>query len=455
MIGQIYIGLDFGMALTKVAVWSKLPQARQATRFVVEFPRDNDPSNPSDPNRALHVPSSLWIGNGRIHGIPSSGTRRLHRIDGIKKMMLDGWSTTGALPEQCVSALGGEAGWCCERLAILKLAFILRYVDGRVNSWLSATHPGSRWITLINAAVPPEEGEFANNSARTIRMRSVVERAWQLAQKFTGAESGLAIKEALRLVNDVFDQPLQSPQHTRVDVIPEALAAACFHITGDTATLGNWLTVDVGALTTDISYFFFNPGRDYRVACYSSLQSRQVGTNELVGRATLIEVKGRPFLPHEALAVDPNSARSHDLYDNVIARIEGAIRGGLTGAMKHQGSNVSSVLRGSTPLWRVLLVGGGSTHDALEPRIRAWRIQGLGPVDSAECHLARLPGDVQVLGANSLVQLRRIAQTEQAILTIAVGLAQRRIDLPKWRQDAPEPAFVPRNPPEHLLHAHN
>jgi hypothetical protein len=458
MTGHIYIGLDFGMALTKVAVWAKQPQERTATRFVVEFPRDNDPLNPADKNRALHLPSALWVGHGRIHGIPAPGTRTLTRIDGIKKLMLAEWSgTPSPVP---ASTLGGLCAanaedWSYEKLAILKLAFVLCDVDSRVFAYLSAAHPGARWMTLINAAVPPEQGEFTSTSERTHRMRSVVERAWKLAGLFPRTDAGLPLNEALRLVNSVYNEPLLQATKTPVDVIPEALAAACFQVTSDTATAGNWLTVDVGALTTDISYFFFNPGREYRVACYSSLQSNQVGMDSLAGRSTIIEVKGRPYLPHEALAKDPGLAIGHGEFNRVQDGISQAIRSGLRAAMIHQGSTVAALVQNQTPRWRVLLVGGGSTHPAIAPTIRNWRFEGIGPVGMATCDPASLPRDVLVLGVRERPQFHTIDPADQAILTIAVGLAQRRIDLPKWRRDDPEPRFAPKEPPENALVGHN
>ncbi|MCX5650087.1 MAG: hypothetical protein NTU45_01650 [Planctomycetota bacterium] len=453
--GQIYIGLDFGMALTKVAVWAKLAQERDPTRFVIEFPRDNDPANPADKNRAVHVPSALWVGNGKIYGIPTNGTRRLNRIDGIKKMMLDSWNGAATLGAPTIHTLGGLSGWNAEKLAILKLAFVLRYVDMKLEQLSARTRVGARWSKLINAAIPPEEGEFQVSSPRTKRMRSVLERAWSLIPKIGSAEQGLALADALKLVDSVYCNPLTADSQTPVEVIPEALAAACFKITSDDAKPGNWLTVDVGALTTDTSYFFFNPDPVFQIACYSTLQSKQVGTEGLVRAGHIVEIKGRGYLPHEAIAQETTLATTHENYDCVVQGVLGAVKCAVKGAIIHHGSKVASVIADGRPQFNIMLVGGGSVNKAISPKIHGWTFPGLGPVECAVCSTAQLPRVVKLLSAESLLREGAIPPNDHAILTIAVGLAQPRIDLPRWCTSAPTPKWKVKEPPDNPYVGHN
>jgi len=453
--GQIYIGLDFGMALTKVAVWAKLAQERDPTRFVIEFPRDSDPTNPADTNRAVHVPSALWIGNGRVHGVPSRGTRSLNRIDGIKRMLLDSWSGPRALDDSAVRVLGGSSGWTPEKLAILKLAFVLRYVDIKLEQWSARTRAGARWMKLINAAIPPEEGEFKLDSPRTRRMRSVLERAWMLAYKISNPEDGLPLADALRGVDSVYDTPLLADSQTPVEVIPEALAAACFIITSDEAKPGNWLTVDVGALTTDTSYFFFNPDPTFQVACYSTLQSKQVGTEALVRASHLVEVKGRGYLPHEAISKNSDLATNHENYERVVQGVLGAVKQAVVGAMVRHGGNVGSVIADRRPRFNILLVGGGSVNKAISPKINTWTFPGVGGCECAPCSTAQLPTSVQLLTAQSQLRPGMIPPSDHAILTIAVGLAQRRIDLPQWCNADQTPKLKIKDPPDNPYVGHN
>jgi hypothetical protein len=453
--GHLYIGLDFGMALTKVAVWAKLAVEQRPTRFVVEFPKDDPMLNALDQDRAPYVPSALWTANGGIFGVPSPRARTMTRIDGIKRMLLDGWNAEEQSDPLLPEALRSDAGWNAEKLAILKLAFILRHANVAIDRWSAAAHPGARWGKLINAAIPPEEGEFLVSSSRTRRMRWVIERAWVLANRMRSRELGLAISEALSLVDAVYSMEPLADSATPVEVVPEALAAACSHITSDHATPGNWLTVDVGALTTDTAYFFFNPSQDYQIACYSTLRSKQVGMERLAPSEPTVAVKGRSYLPHEAIAMDPTLATSHPDYANVIREMIEAVKATVVGTIRHQGDNVGAVLVDGRPQFRILLVGGGAVHRAVEPMIRNWTFPGLGRVQVAECEIARLPKDIQLLTVDSKLHRRGIAPEDHPLLTLAVGLAQRRIDLPRWRNDDPEPKIVPREAPEHPYLGHN
>ena len=286
-------------------------------------------------------------------------------------------------------------------------------------------------------------------------MRSLIERAWNVAQRIRNAEDRLPIASALRLIDELYATPLLPKESTPVEVIPEALAAAHFQITAEGVEPGNWLTVDVGALTTDTSYFFFNPGHDYRIACYSTLQSTQVGTNQLVKPAQMIEVKGLHYTPHEAIARNPTLATEHADFNAVLKKIMTAVKSGLVEAMKHQGESISAIYTHGTPRFRVLLVGGGSDHQAIAPRIQSWQMEGIGRVECAMTTTARIPKSVQVLGADAVLRSSLIPTADHAILTIAVGLAQRRIDLPRWRTNDKLPRFLPKDPPDNIFVGHN
>jgi hypothetical protein len=453
--GHIYIGLDFGMALTKVAVWAKLAQESVPTRFIIQFPRDNDQDDPQDLNRALHVPSALWIGNGRIYGVPALGTRRLARVDGLKKMLLASWGGPDQLDQTTRAQLGTTYDWSAEKLAILKLALVLRYVDMKLNAWSERTRPGANWRKLINAAVPPESGECGRTSERTQRMQVVIERAWMLAQKISDAESGLALSDAQSLVDSVINLPPIPKDRTPVEVVPEALAAACFRIAADNVGPGDWLTVDVGALTTDTSYFFFNPGQGFRVACYYTLQSRSVGTEQLVRAGHIVEVKGRGYLPHEAIARDPELARLHARFHAVKGGLLDAVKATVVAAIQHQGTDVGAIYHGGRPNFKILLVGGGSTHSALASHIRDWTLKGIGPVQYAECATAHVPKTFQILSAESVARNGTIPETDHPILTVAVGLAQPRIDLPRWQPGTPAPKVSFKDAPDNPYVGHN
>lgn len=455
MNGHLYIGLDFGMALTKVAVWAKLFNERAPTRFVVEFPRDHHDPAVGNRARAPHVPSALWVGNGRIYGIPPADARRLARIDDIKRLLLESWTGSHAAPLDAAGLLGGHAGWSAEKLAILKLAFVLRHVDRKVAHWSAFSRPGACWGTLVNAAIPPEEGTYEAPSKRTRLMRWLIERAWLLAKSPHMRDDGLALPEALRCVDAIYSNPPLADDITPVEVIPEALAAACSHITSNHASVGDWLTVDVGALTTDTSYFFFNPAPEYQIACYSTLRSMQVGMSQLTPATPVVDVRGIDYLPHHAIELEPSLVSKHPAYWRVVTDIGYAIRATAAATARHQGGNIGAVLADGRHRFKILLVGGGSAHSQISPRIRDWIFEGLGPVEKATCVLAKLPQGMQLLTCDAKLVAGTFLDSDHAILTIAAGLAQRRIDLPRWCHEAPAPRLSLREAPDNPYLGHN
>lgn len=460
MIGTVYIGLDFGMALTKVAAWVKHPTQDHPIRVAVEFPRDNDPMDPRDGSRALHLPSALWIGAGRIHGIPLAGTRAMDRVDGVKQLLLRYWGCGQPLDRACTHALGTAGGWNAEKLAILKLAFVYRYVEDRIGNWLAREFPGTTWKTYVNAAIPPEEGEFRPNSPRTGRMRSVLERALVLAKRMPARRTAedatcMSIGEALASIDALIHLPLLDLEQTPVEVIPEALAAACFRITSDDARPGHWLTVDVGALTTDLSYFFFNPLPQFQIACYHVLQSWEVGTESLVDQRRFVSVGGQQLLPHEALARAGTGAAHNPALEAVKLGISEAMRSTLTSAIRHQEERIAAVFPNQRPCFEVLLVGGGSDHAVISPFIQSWEFKGIGLTEPARSETATLPRDVGVLTAEGQHRSGGIPVRDHAILTIALGLAQPRIELPRWTLAHPQPRWIPKQVPPNPNLGHN
>jgi len=467
-VGDIFIGLDFGMALTKVAAAVLPPKQRRPIRVVVELPDSQHAAG-----RAAHIPSGLWQSGDRLFAFreaayrasaaptstpPKPAPRRsglaglgqmllgfmrsepetklqsiasghARPIEGLKAALLDEWD---GKPLRSCAPLDAKPS----ELVMIKLTLVLAHAVSRLRQLAERKAPNSLWRIHVNCAVPLA-GARAKES-RVQAMKALVQRATQLAQGIKDPGLGVSVAE-LRNALDEIPSAEQSGAQIGVHVTIESLAAALFHLQADGQTEGNWLTVDVGGLTTDTTLFFCNP--EYRHVSYYSTSSIHCGMDSFAQEVARL-TGGTVAEAHARLATQAALPAMHGVDSS-------ARRSAVVGVMKQ---TAASALRKAKPWqlfpttsidgrvqvqpnWRILLLGGGTVHPEVRSWIAEWKYGGPHggdaiSVQSCSVDNGRLPADTQLLGPDGAlrsVAAATISRTDEAILALAVGLAQ-----PSW-----------------------
>lgn len=490
--GSIYIGIDFGMALTKVAAQIRVPLRRDPIRVIVELPDVT-----ARTGLAPHIPSTVWIADNRAYAFradqypqptkqeppPPRAARGLAGLgqmlmsfmsppashaptntppladatpaDGIKAALLQEWSGAARIEPRFQGATASE-------LVTIKIALVLAHARRSIHALAEREAPGCHWNTFVTCAVPLS-GD-ASREQRLPPMQRLVERALAYSKEISDPSVGISLVEARHQIAELVTNPPWPADRSPVRAAPESLAAALFHLQRDGQTEGNWLTVDVGGLTTDTTLFFCNP--EYEHLSYYAFHSVTGGTASLaddLARAT----NGTVSDAHMRLSQDgqlngPAMTQAQSLKDCVIGAMKTTAIRALGKVSKHSDLFTTQHPDGRVhvkPRWRVLILGGGTVHPAISAWISQWKYAAgyreSDPSVTVACgavERSRLPSDIALL--DNRANCRRISanllnQTDEAILALAVGLAQPPWDLweysearnhdpkvgPDWRGD--------------------
>ena len=490
--GSIYIGIDFGMALTKVAAQICVPLRREPIRVIVELP-----DGTARTGLAPHIPSTVWIAGERAYAFrahrypqPSkqeapppkaargfAGLGQMLRslmsssashapthtsalvdtapVEGLKAALLQEWSGAARTDPRFHGATASE-------LVTIKIALVLAYARRSIHALAEKEAPGCHWNTFVTCAVP-----LAGDAAREQRlppMQRLVERALAYSKEIADPSGGISLVEAHQRIAELVTNPPWPVDRSPVRAAPESLAAALFHLQRDGQTEGNWLTVDVGGLTTDTTLFFCNPA--YEHLSYYAFHSVTSGT-ALLADDLARTTNGTVSDAHLRLTQDgelngPAMTQARALKACVIGAMKTTAVRALGKVSKLSDLFITQHPDGRVhvkPRWRVLILGGGTVHPAISAWISQWKFAAGYSVSDPSVTVAcgaversRLPRDVALL--DNRAHCRRISanllsQTDEAILALAVGLAQPPWDLweysearsqdpkigPDWRGD--------------------
>jgi len=362
-------------------------------------------------------------------------------VDGIKAALLQEWS------------LGKDAnarfhGATASELVTIKIALVLAHARRSILALAAREAPGCQWNEFAVCATPLSAD--AGTSRRLPLMQRLVEHALAYSKEIADPAAGVSIGQARHRIADLAANPTWPADRSPVRAAPESLAAALFHLQRDGQTEGNWLTVDVGGLTTDTNLFFCNP--EYEHLSYYAYHSVPCGTASLAD-ALAQATNGSVSEAHARLAEDSQLAGSS-------MQPAPSLKGCVCGAMRTTANQAISKVRNQRalfptesrngkvhvkPKWRVLLLGGGTVHPAISAWISEWKYAAgyreTDPsvtVETCSVERSRLPRDTALLGTNG--QCRRISAnvlsaTDEAILALAVGLAQPPWDLWEYSEE--------------------
>ena len=470
--GNIYIGIDFGMALTKAAVKIAIPNSTEKNHFVVEFPME-----PNEIGSAVHIPSSIWYSDDKIFGLrpPKNITRPIsffkksmdffgaaskpgapiQAIDRLKLLLIEDWKLDkDNTPHEKILR-----DFTARDLIALKTAMVLAFAKHSVDEFIRKKAKGARWNWHIQCAVPTLEGTTKQ------KIRLVLERAWELSKEIHNPEDGVSFETAKNLITKSRNQPLQDEGKSVVHAYPESLAAALFRLQADDVTPGLWMTIDIGGLTTDTAFFWFTPGIDSseKIASYYTIQSVECGFDQLV-QAKMGPTESIGGIGHMQIANIDGAALSESDYFKSFERTVSLAIGSTLLETREKMGKLSGLFEPGVgirqkPRFKVLLLGGGSTHPLLQARLKDWRWtrknQGVSddsqPHASVDTETATLPKHALVLrkdGTTHMLGNRNVFAREQAIVSLAYGLAQPPWDMPSHDIEPDGKPYVFKEPAE-------
>lgn len=440
MAGLVIIGFDFGMALTKCAVAIQPPNQTVLERVVVAF---QDP----DGEECFYLPSRVWTNSESI----SLNKDDLHGdVDcrpELKRLLLEAWSgaDTAVMPGVLVT-----------ECAFFLLTRILARVRRAVDSHLRREYPGATWTWMVNAATPCERNMLDEENAREEQMKQLMAQVLAFVEQYPnidGASRHVGLRAEVAQAKQLAQRNATA---RRVTVVRESLAAALFALQADDAVAGTWLTVDVGALTTDTSLFFFSPetGPDdvvFRIAAYYAMTSAEGGM-QLVATALMQHDHVPPHVVDATIgALSAEELESMEAFTSLTTIVSGSIANTLriaTAAEDWYDHLFSDNGLERECQFRLLLVGGGSCVPAMITFFQQWNWHVLAhvPPDVVE---ARIPQAFGVLSADGVVDHdTHPHSSDHPILSIACGLAQQPWEMPRFDNLPLDPDRRRVHPPE-------
>jgi hypothetical protein len=424
MAGLVIIGIDFGMALTKCAVAIQPPNQSTMERVVLAF-------HDEDGEQHFHLPSSVWTNADAVSldDVDLPGFTDCHL--GLKRFLLVAWDSAdeelvpGAYVTECVFYL---------------LVQVLARVRRAVSAHLARTYPGATWTWVVNAATPSERGVLSRSSAREVQMKALVARALAYVERYPETAGAFKVAELRGAVAEADRLALLSSTEKRVTILRESLAAALFALQADDAERGTWLTVDVGALTTDTSLFFFSPetrpdGTEYRVAAYYAMASRTGGMHDLVDEIVKRESLSVRFAHARLGTLSEAEFRSLHSFGALQRAVESSIRDTFKAAWSLDRPYFhlfEDSPRGRQCRFRLLLVGGGSCTSGVRACLRGWQWDAMRHLPP-ESVVARISNAFGVMWADGVVDHSlHPGESDHPILAIACGLAQQPWEMPRF-----------------------
>ncbi len=240
----LIVGVDFGTSSTKV-IWQDLSDNHfEAFRW-----------NPSEAGlAAMLLPSTIVVRNDGIHfGLSDVGAREGDiRLSSIKLCMLcrDNHAICrcgSSVARRGVVCLPGmEAAYPASAFASLFLAHVFREVETR----LATQFPDDSLFLIWNVGCPMDYLDEMNRKHEWEAMAGV---AMELRHEVSNpAAVSLLAEAAVRLNNFV----VAAPKERNYFVQPEGLAAVKAFLESPHALPKTYAIVDVGAGTTEVSFFF-------------------------------------------------------------------------------------------------------------------------------------------------------------------------------------------------------
>jgi hypothetical protein len=414
---RVNIGLDFGTSTTKVVV--RIDEADAKSRFLIVGPS-------ASTGTVLFTSSIAVTGSDLVFGAAAEASTSLTKARSFKMNLP---AEAGSRHHAWRGRLQlGETGLSAEDVSTLYLAWVLREVLGQVREALS----GLDLKITINAAAPLDQMQ----EEKTLKdlFHSIIFRALKITHLATHR---WPIDEARRALAEARSMRVPQDDESPVTVFPETHAAMTSYMLLPGRQRGNYATVDVGAGSTDVAFFWFHaPDGTYAEAgppelCYYGASSEFVGMDD-VDRA----VANTSGLSQEMARTSREAGRV-DLQANstpiepVLEKVYRCYRTGFGRSYERCPGEREWQDRDGRARYTLCLVGGGCLCEELVTRLR--RALPHFNMTSVDVEVLRVPDELPVLQPNNRSRsIRQVAPGEQSLLLLAHGLANRAVDIPVY-----------------------
>ncbi len=434
---RVTLGVDFGTATTKCCFRE---QGDRKPFFAI----GHEPSSP--PASRLLMPATVAYLDGKLFfGYQAEAVGAPTIIRSFKMCLLcqaraqRAESTHTAIAQPCPNCLEERPGHfriagtqpSAEDLSTLYLAVVLKVARERVAEVLEGDDHELRWS--VHSAAPLDQmgefGEVGDHFDRTLHY------AWKLA---VGAQNPWGLNDALEALRQARREPKPPLEMSPTRVFPETHAAMTAYLLLPQTQKGLYGSVDIGAGTTDVAFFWLQKDERETKAWYYAAGSRRYGMDD-VDRALAPELRGRGGNLRAAReALSGGSLRVYQQHIEPIAKkIFQHHAAVLNDAMTIDQRHWAWFSADGIALYRLFLVGGGSTCDVVTERLRTSPPRHAGRWQDAPCTLG-IPASTKVaLPGGTIVALHTLNEPVAAKLCLlAYGLSHPRPDIPKYERDA-------------------
>lgn len=434
---RVTLGVDFGTATTKCCFRE---QGDRKPFFVV----GHEPPTPG--TSRLLMPATVAYSDGRLFfGYQAEAVQAPTIIRSFKMCLLcqaraqSAEATRAAIADNCPNCLKGRPGHfeiagtqpSAEDLSTLYLAAVLREATARTADVLGADDHELR--LSVNSAAPLDQmGEFGEVGDYFDR---ILYYAWKLA---VGAQNPWGLDDALEALKQARREPKPPLELSPTRVFPETHAAMTAYLLLPQTERGLYGSVDIGAGTTDVAFFWLQKDERETKAWYYAAGSKRFGMDD-VDRALSTELQGLGGNLRAAReALSSGDLRAYQRHIEPIAnRIFQHHAAVLNDAMTIDQRHWAWFNRGGTALYRLFLVGGGSTCDVVTERLRTSPPRHAARWQDAPCTLG-IPASTKVAQpGGDIVALRTLNEpVAERLCLLAYGLSHPRPDIPKYERDA-------------------
>jgi hypothetical protein len=420
---RVIIGLDFGTSSTKAVVQIR-GQLRTPELFIV----GHDAGSSADPE--IVCPSAVAIDGDRLYfgwNAEQPGAPQIIRSFKMCLACLHGQRRALGVCHSCDAQTPGQfsiggAVLDAEDISALYLAHYLQSITKHTGVMHSDD-------VFINTAAPLDQ--LKSNAALKSSFARVIERAFQLWPK---AENPWLLSDAMSALSEVKSKNLPPVEERRTAVFPETLAAMTAFLKMPGREKGNYASLDVGAGTTDVAFFWFHKTDGDPEACYYAAATYPVGMDDIDASLirTMRQAPPNPRKFREGMSND-EATQKIETFRHVLDAIYRHYRmtwGQAYENCKQESAWVEERNGHRVAQFQLCLVGGGAKFVPLVRRLsepfNALRI------DEIPYGIPTLPARIPVLWRGRTLVVPDRVESQRSLLLLALGLSEHAIDIPRY-----------------------
>jgi len=442
---SVTIGLDFGTCATKCVINLEAFDRNRDKFLTLAFP------SKASRDGILCMPTAIGVHNGNlVFGEDGDSLAEEHVIRSFKMAIPcigEAWGTYHS-PFMSASKPGhfDIEGRCLSAtdLAALYLAVILRQIRHQVRQYLGEASDISVFLNLaapLNELVPttarPTHNETPGITDDTVRDTAVSREYVALGQqslflsKSKSSQNPWPLRLAMAALERAKAQPILSLEESPAYVVPETLAAIAGFVNRPGTQSGRFMTLDVGAGSTDASVFWLEKHDGIIKPWYYASRSLHLGMDAIDSAL--------------AAVTQMSAGRSVRARREALQRSEGGLanyrcqcKDALVAIDRHRRTTFGhGYMKEKTPSkWGdvvLLLIGGGCQADIVQEL--SHNVLWQNTIGSPSVEVLGLDVTKQVLGPDGReYPLDKVAGLEEQayLLIIAEGLANKIVNIPPF-----------------------